>query len=173
MKRHVHYEAAFEDFVRRRQIPYVAVDEARRAVFRDSQLKNFDFIVYSTRASNWLADVKGRRWAPRGRVTRPVWENWVTQNDLDGLRAWQQVFGSGFRSMFVFAYWLDPATVREADAPIREIVHEFREQQYVFVGVPADEYACCARVRSQRWGTVNLARADFARLVRPVEHWLQ
>ena len=29
-KRHIHYEAAFEDFIRSRRVPYVAVDEARR-----------------------------------------------------------------------------------------------------------------------------------------------
>ena len=29
MKIHVHYEAAFEDLLRSRQIPYVSVDEAR------------------------------------------------------------------------------------------------------------------------------------------------
>src|SRR5262245_65310849 len=105
VKRHIHYESAFEDFVRARQVPYVAVDEARRAAFRDAQLKSFDFIVYSQRETNWLADVKGRRWAQRGRASRPAWENWVTQNDLDGLTQWQQVFGGGFRSILVFAYW--------------------------------------------------------------------
>jgi hypothetical protein len=172
MKRHIHYECAFEDFVRVRQVPYVAVDEARRAAFRDAHLKSFDFIVYSQRQTNWLADVKGRRWAPRGSSARPVWENWVTQNDLDGLTQWQGVFGTGFRALLVFAYWLDPQFVGPDRSPPGEVVHEFRGGRYVFVGVPADEYSCHARVRSQRWGTVNLPRAEFVRLVRPMEQWL-
>jgi len=40
----------------------VAVDEAKRAAFRDAKLKNFDFIVYSSRGTNWRVDIKGRRW---------------------------------------------------------------------------------------------------------------
>lgn len=171
MKRHIHYEAAFEDYVRARQVPYVAVDESRRAPVRDAHLKSFDFIVYSGGRTHWLADVKGRRWAPRGRTTRPVWENWVTQLDLDGLRRWQRVLGTGFRSIFVFAYWVDASPTWAATAP-PEIVHEFRGRRYVFAGVPADEYACHARVRSQRWGTVNVPRSEFVRLVRPMEQWL-
>ena len=29
----VHYEAAFEDFLRRKGLPYIAVDEAKKALF--------------------------------------------------------------------------------------------------------------------------------------------
>ena len=45
--RKVHYEAAFEAFLRDRGIPYVAVDEAKKAMFANSKLKSFDFVVYS------------------------------------------------------------------------------------------------------------------------------
>ncbi len=167
MKPHVHYEAALEDYLRSAQIPYVAVNEARKAVFREVQLKSFDFILYSEHDDNWLADVKGRRWAaPRG-GGRPQWENWVTQDDLDGLRQWQEVFGAGFRGLLVFAYWLEAG----AEAP-RELVHVFREQSYIFAALPLDEYAQCARVRSPKWGTVNVPRRDFARVVRPIVDWL-
>ena len=34
--------------------PHVAVDEARRAVFRDAKLQRFDFIVYRETGDNWL-----------------------------------------------------------------------------------------------------------------------
>ncbi len=167
MKDHVHYEAAFEDYIRARQIPYVAVDEAKKAIFRDARLKSFDFIVYSNGDTNWLADVKGRRWAARPRNRKPAWENWVTQADLDGLTQWQEVFGSGFRGLLVFAYWLEPDA-----APPPEIVHEFRGQRYVFAGVPLDEYRAHARLRSPKWGTVNLPTRDFARFVRPIAELL-
>ena len=85
MKAHIDYEAAFEDYLQTQQIPYVAVDEAKRAAFRDAKLKSFDFIVYSARSTNWLVDIKGRRWAARKAGRRPAWENWVTQADVDGL----------------------------------------------------------------------------------------
>jgi len=166
VKAHIRYEAAFEDYVRSRGIPYVAVDEAKRAAFRDARLKSFDFIVYSARQPNWLVDVKGRRWRSRnGR--KPTWENWVTQADIDGLSQWQEVFGSDFRALFVFAYGLDPGA-----EPPPEIVHSFRGERYVFAGVALDDYRLHARVRSPKWGTVNMPVAEFIRHVRPLEQWL-
>ena len=167
MKTHIHYEAAFEDYLRGRQIPYVAVDEAKRAAFRDAKLKSFDFIVYSDTSTNWLVDVKGRRWAARAKQRKPAWENWVTQNDLDGLEQWERVFGVGFGALFVFAYWL-----RKQAEPPPEIVHVFRDERYVFVGVTAAEYRLHARVRSPKWGTVNLPAAEFARHARPLADWV-
>jgi hypothetical protein len=167
LKPHIHYEAAFEDCLRSSGIPYVAVDEAKRAAFRDARLKSFDFIAYSANHTNWLVDVKGRRWAPRQPKRKPVWENWVTQADLDGLQQWERVFGVGFRALFVFAYWLQP----EADPP-PEIVHAYHDQRYVFVGVPLEEYRLHARIRSPKWGTVNLPTAEFARYARPLADWL-
>ncbi len=167
MKSHIDYEAAFEDYLQKRRLPYVAVDEAKRAAFRDAKLKCFDFIVYSPTRTNWLVDIKGRRWAARGRSTRPIWENWVTQADLDGLRRWQEVFGSGFEALLVFAYRLDTDGL-----PPPEVVHEFRQRRYVFAGVPLDDYRLNARLRSPRWGTVSLPVAEFACRVRPIADWL-
>lgn len=167
MKAHIHYEAAFESYLLQRQVPFVAVDEAKRAAFRDAKLKSFDFIVYSANSNNWLADIKGRRWASRQARGRPIWENWITQADLDGLRQWQTVFGEGFRGLLIFAYWIDAAI-----APPPEIVFDFRNQRYVFAAVALDDYALAARVRSPKWGTINVPTAEFARLVRPVGDWL-
>lgn len=93
-RRH-HYEHAFETFLRSRRIPYVAVDEARRALLpedhtlrvstgqpglggdeRSQALKSFDFVIYGqdgvrpTDASgpaNMLVEIKGRKIARRPR----------------------------------------------------------------------------------------------------------
>ncbi|MDX2148438.1 MAG: HYExAFE family protein [Planctomycetota bacterium] len=79
-RRH-HYEVAFEAFLRRRRVPYVAVNEARKALLPDStplkvhrvrddattasaSLKSFDFVIYGD-SSNLLVEVKGRRIASR------------------------------------------------------------------------------------------------------------
>jgi len=167
VKSHIHYEVAFEDYLQTNQIPYVAVDEAKRAAFRDAKLKSFDFIVYSATGNNWLVDIKGRRWAPRKPGNRPAWENWVTQADLDGLQQWQHVFGTGFAALLVFAYRLDAN-----GEPPPEVLHVFRDTRYVFAGVPADQYRLQARVRSPKWGTVNLPVREFARHVRPIADWL-
>ena len=162
MKAFIHYEAAFEDYVRRCRLPYVNVDEAKRAAFRDAKLKSFDFIVYSS-GYRWLVDVKGRRWATRKGQRRASWENWATEADLEGLAKWEEVFGEQFRAVLIFAYWLDG----DIDPPA-ELLHEFRGARYVFAGVPLRDYQMHARVRSPKWGTVNLSAADFRRYVRPL-----
>lgn len=161
-----HYELAFREYLQQRQVPYVSVDEARKAVFRDAKLKSFDFIVYSNRDVNWIVEVKGRRWAARKPGTRPTWQNWVTQADLDGLEQWENVFGAGFSAALVFAYWIDA----EAEPP-PELVFRFRERRYVFATVPLRDYISQARVRSPKWGTVNIPAAEFARFVRPAGEW--
>jgi hypothetical protein len=163
VKRHIDYEQAFEDYLQKRQVPYVAVDEAKRAAFRDAKLKSFDFIVYAAEGTNWLVDIKGRRWATRKSSRRPAWENWVTQADLDGLTQWQTVFGVGFAALLVFAYRLD-----EEGEPPPSVVHTFHERRYVFAAVSADDYRLHARVRSPKWGTVNLPVREFAQRVRPI-----
>jgi len=38
----VHYEAAFEDFLRRKGLPYIAVDEAKKALFAGAKLNGYD-----------------------------------------------------------------------------------------------------------------------------------
>lgn len=60
-----HYDAAFEEFLRARCVPYVAVDEKRRALLADSSIKSFDFIVEAD-GPNLLVDVKGRLWGTSG-----------------------------------------------------------------------------------------------------------
>lgn len=167
MKRHIDYEAAFEDYLQAHQIPYVAVDEAKRAAFRDAKLKSFDFIVYSSRGINWLIDIKGRRWANRKGSRKPAWENWITQEDADGLQQWQEVFGVGFAALLLFAYRLDA----DGDPP-PEVVHVFRDARYVFAGVALDDYVVNARLRSPKWGTINLPVRTFAQYVQPIADWL-
>src|SRR5277367_4689809 len=71
--RSIHYEAAFEAFLRDRAIPYVAVDEAKKALFANAKLKSFDFVVYSRSGPNLLIDVKGRQARSRGRGGFETW----------------------------------------------------------------------------------------------------
>ncbi|MHC4674764.1 MAG: HYExAFE family protein, partial [Planctomycetota bacterium] len=60
-RRHIHYEAAFEDYLRSRGVPYVPVDEARRAIFSGAKIKSFDFLVYPGNEHHWIVDIKGRK----------------------------------------------------------------------------------------------------------------
>jgi len=104
--RTIHYEAAFEGFLRHRRIPYVAVDEAKKALFANAKLKSFDFVVYPPEKPRLLIDVKGR--SLRNRAKRSGFETWATEADVSDLLQWEQVFGEGFSAVFAFVYWIDP-----------------------------------------------------------------
>jgi len=158
--RNVHYEAAFEDYLRSKGCPYVAVDEARKALQGDSSLKSFDFLVYGEAGANLLVDVKGRKF-PAGRAGAPssrAWENWITTEDADSLRQWERIFGDAFRAVIVFAYWLQGPPLY---APFEE-VHCFRGRHYAFVVMGVREYVAAAHRRSRRWGTLAIAGRRLA-----------
>ena len=170
-QRRFHYDQAFEIYLRQRAIPYVAVDEAKRALHAHkrspvSPLKSFDFVVYSSTGPNLLVDVKGRK-CPSG-TGGHRWENWATEDDISCLLQWQQVFGDGFRSLLVFAYHVTEPS-RETE---HERCHTIRNRTYAFYGVWADQYGTAMRQRSPRWQTVWLPAADFRQLRSPLTHFL-
>jgi hypothetical protein len=158
-----HYEAAFEDYLRAKGWPYVAVDEAKKAAFANASLKSFDFMVYSSAGPNLLVDVKGRKFPDRaggkGRGSRHLWENWVTRQDVEGLTAWQEVFGSAFVAVLVFAYWLQGTPQRSPFAD----VHVFRQRHYAFLGVRLTDYLAAARPRSAKWQTLTVPAMEFSK----------
>lgn len=183
-----HYEAAFEEFLRTRGVPYVAVDEAKRSLMSNgASIKSLDFIVSggivvsaapgtgeeagSTNAgagskasrTSWLVDVKGRRF-PSGEIQKQYWKNWSTRDDLRSLAQWEELFGANFRGLFVFAY-----AVLGDRAPLpAEELFEFRNNLYGFIAVPLSDYAAHAQPISPRWDTWAMPAADFRRLARPL-----
>lgn len=166
MLRTNHYDVALEAWLRSHRIPYVAVDETRRALLGNASLKSMDFVVYGRGGVNLLVDVKGRKWGEQGRR----WENWTTQDDLESLAAWEGVFGPHFRGAFVFAYDL---TGEETPNGIgSERPFEFQNRRYVFTGVWAREYEAATRRRSARWDTVWVPSTDFGKLRFSLAEWL-
>jgi len=170
--RNVHYEAAFEGYLRSRGWPYVAVDEAKKAIFADASVKSFDFLVYSADGPNLLTDVKGRKYPDSGpgrkRLASRAWENWITRDDVEGLREWQKVFGTDFLAVLVFAYWLQGPPRR---APFSE-VHCHRGKHYAFVAIGLEEYVASAKPRSAKWQTIAVPSAVFARRAKDVALFL-
>lgn len=185
-RRH-HYESAFEDFLRSSRIPYVAVDEAKKALLpesasprlevrhqhdeRPSSVKSFDFVIYGE-SQNLLLEVKGRRISPRtlaanrtgsGRHARSRLENWVTQDDVDSLTTWGTLFGSGFEPAFVFVYWCEE---QPPDALFQEIF-ESRGRWYALRCVALRDYRANMKVRSPRWRTVHIPSARFEQISQP------
>lgn len=190
-RRH-HYERAFERYLRERRIPYISVDEARKALLPDDArlacapasgedagdaartLKSFDFVIYSTTGGPCvLAEVKGRRIAgtrragSRGGATAELapgrMESWVTQGDVDSLGAWEGLFGTGFVAAFIFLYWCER---QPPDALFHE-VFEDHGRWYAVRACLLSDYTRLMKVRSRRWGTLDLSRADFERVYRP------
>lgn len=157
-----HYEAAFEAFLRRRRIAYVAVDESRRSLVADGSLKSLDFIVSPGAGVSWLVDVKGRRF-PSGDESRQYWKNWSTRDDLRSLASWQLHFGSSFCPVLVFAYHLvaDRSPVPRAD------LFEFRDSRYAFIAIRLADYVPHARPLSQSWDTVAMSVPLFRQIARP------
>jgi len=162
--RTVHYEGAFEEFLRERKIPYVAVDEAKKALFANARLKSFDFVVYSKDGPNLLVDVKGR--SCRKRTGRGGFENWATEQDVYDLMEWEQIFGQEYKALLVFIYWIDPPLAPEPG------MFQFRDRWYLLMAIDLAEYRNHMRRRSPKWETVCLPAEDFRSLARPLETWL-
>lgn len=184
-QRRFHYERAFEAFLRSRRIPYVAVDEARKALLPRARasgalaptednapaaLKSFDFVVYGQPGTaNLLVDIKGRkvaRSAPSGKLSTRL-ESWVTDDDVTSLRHWQALFGPGFEAAFVFVYWCD---TQPPDALFQEVFAHTcagTTEWYALRAVTLERYARSMKVRSPRWKTLDIPRPVFERISHP------
>ena len=169
-QRRFHYEQAFEHYLRANAIPYVAVDEAKRALSQAGSakgapragLKSFDFVVYSECSANLLVDVKGRKHS--GKTGRSL-QNWVTADDVDCLARWQGIFGEGFAPAFVFLFWCE---VQPPDALFHE-VFEFNSRWYAVQAVTLADYRRHMRRRSVKWGTVSIPTKAFTDMAQPLK----
>jgi len=174
-QRRYQYERAFESFLRYRQIPYVAVNEARKAALPDGAslsisssgegkrtLKSFDFVIYGS-STNLLVEIKGRKLAATSPTATPRLESWVTLDDIESLRVWESLFGFGFEPAFVFIYRCHS---QPPDGLFQE-VFEFEGSWYMLRAVLLQAYVERMRTRSPRWRTVHLSRSDFEQVSHP------
>ncbi len=162
-----HYELAFEAFLDRRGTPYVAVEDVRHVAKAAAGAKLFDYIVYPPGAAACLVDVKGRKTQRRLRDGDCREKTWVTRRDVEGMAAWQDVFGSDYAAAFVFAYWLadDPELWDDASEGAHPLF-AFAGRRYAFYLVPLSEYARHFKQFSQRWDTVTIPRGTFRAISR-------
>ena len=198
---HHHGERAFEAFLRARRTPYVSVNEARRTLVPSEgtgagNLKNFDFVAYTTAKggrANLLVDIKCRqlpacrtnlRLVGADGITRPVThsrspyprlENWATREDIRSLKAWQELFGPGFKAAFVFVYWCETgnpngkngSSATGLNQPPDGLFDEVFLQDgrwYAIRGLLIDDYEPAMKDRSTRWQTVDIPPSQFERL---------
>src|SRR5690349_2418753 len=171
MDRSNHYEAAFEAYLQARRLCYIAVDETRRPPLGQDSIKSLDFVVFGDNGARLVVDVKGRRF-PAGPPERPrrVWECWATRDDIDGIRRWTQMWGPPYQGLFVFAYHIQPSVQLADDT---EDLWTWRGKRYLLRAIPVEDYSQHMRVRSPKWGTVDLPNGVFRQLVRPLCHFTQ
>jgi hypothetical protein len=190
-QRRFHYEQAFEHYLRSNRIPYVAVDEAKKSLLPAGHamrsIKSFDFVVYGTKR-NLLVDVKGRMYGGGRREARSAphpapasgsisnsasssssssssgarYESWVTQDDVDSLAQWQELFGRDFTAVFVFLYCLR----RQPPDALFEEVFEYGGRWYAPREAALDDYRREMTTRSGKWGTVHVPAAKFMKISR-------
>lgn len=168
MDRRNPYEAAFETYLRRRRIGYIAVDETRRSELDEEPVKSLDFVVMAP-GRRLLVDVKGRRF-PGGTADQPrkVWETWATREDVAGLHRWAAGLAPAAEGVFAFVYHIQPGyRVEDAADQI-----EHRGESYLVRAVSLDDYRRMMRPRSEKWDTVHLSRDDFRDVVRPFSEFL-
>jgi hypothetical protein len=168
-----HYEAAFAAWLGQRGVPFLAIDEHARPLAdvaagsahtsRRTSLKSPDFLVGSPGPRYWLVDIKGRRF-PTG---ASYWKNWSTGDELESLAIWEELLGSQFCSLLVFAY-----NVVGDFAPLPpEELFEHRGALYAFVGIRLDHYTSWSHPLSARWGTVSVPTAQFRALAQPARQF--
>jgi hypothetical protein len=152
-----HYERAFENWLIDNRIQYVAVDEHKKSAFGRSKIKSFDFLLYPPNQQIIVAEVKGRSFKGTSLVKLAGLECWVTADDVDGLAGWQEVFGPGHTTVFVFAYKIENVDV---DFDGRDF-YDYADSRYVFFAVRLDDYRRFMKRRSPKWKTVTLPADKF------------
>lgn len=167
-KRNIHYEAAFEDYLRKKEIPYIAINEAKRPIVEGKPIKNFDFIVYSNKGENLLVDIKGKYFPYESWLGKNYWENWIGKDDLEGLRFWQDKFGKGFKSVIVYPYYIKHLD----DCSKFSVIHNYKRVNYGLVAITLDDYAQNCKPRSASWDAICVSREIFPRLVKPLTDFI-
>ncbi|MFO0857390.1 MAG: HYExAFE family protein [Phycisphaerales bacterium] len=152
--------------------------EAEASHNDESAIKFFDFVIYdhspspSEKPTNLLVELKGRRIGTfsmrdgkEDRAPRPVarMECWTTRADIASLLEWEKLFGDSFQACVVFVYWCDD----EPPAPLFQEVFEFEHRWYALRSIPVKTYVQHMKVRSPRWGTLDIPQDVFERVSHP------
>jgi hypothetical protein len=159
------YETMFEELLRNCRIPYVAVDEQRRPITSWGTIKNFDFIINSA-GGNYILDIKGKLFPQESYdgKSRLYWQNWIHDNDLEGLSFWQDIFGPHFTPLIVFTYQLVyPDSIFQFDD-----LFTYKEKCYGLVACNFNDYRNNALVRSAKWNVYHVKKEKFLKIIKPL-----
>lgn len=70
---------AVEKYLRDKGVPYINVDEAKKALFAGAKLRSFHFVVYFPDRRNWL-----------------LYTSQLRKESRQDLLQWEEIFGDGF-----------------------------------------------------------------------------
>ena len=160
-----HYEIAFEAYLKSTDLAYVPLSQIRKAILHGQKLKSFDYIIHNDRGNALLVDIKGRKLDINSFNKGRPGQNWVTIEDVTSMLSWQENFGLGHDSVFVFAYWLynyHKPTMEKNN----EIFHH-NGRYYWLVGIYVVDYNTVMKPRSTQWNTVSLPQKKFRLLSKP------
>jgi hypothetical protein len=170
MIRRNHYEAAFAAYLRAQRLCFIAVNESKRSSIEEEPIKSLDFVVTVQPQQQLLIDIKGRKF-PGGSAEkpRPIWQNWCTLDDINGLSRWQEQYGSSSTGLLVFMYHLLPCV----EVPLgTDDLWVWKRRRYLLRAMTVQSYREAMRIRSPKWRTVHLRTTDFRERIRPLSDWL-
>lgn len=155
------YEAAFENWLVDRRIPYVQAEEHKRPGLPPLSVKNFDFLLCPRPDRRLIVEVKGRTFRGTTLAGLKGLDCWVTADDIASLQTWREALGPGHEAVLVFAYRVAGADV-DFDG---HDVFRYGRDAYLFFGLGLDDYCRHMKRRSPRWGTMTLPAEEFRRCV--------
>lgn len=159
---HVHYEIMFEDFLRDNQILYIAVDEKRKPLIDKKSIKNFDFIVSSFNGK-FLIDIKGKKFSSR------IWDNWVHEDDLTGLRVWGNHFNA-FVPLLVTSYLVEGKIDEDLERISDIRIHG--DKTYAIVAVTLADFYSHAKSRAKKWKAIYVDKNNFKKIAKPLSFFI-
>jgi hypothetical protein len=163
-----HYERAFEGWLIDHQVEYLRADEHKRIGTPRESVKNFDFLLCARSGQCFIVEVKGRTFHGTNLTDMTGLECWVTLDDVQGLRMWQQALGADHEAVFVFTYRIASVDI-ELDGRETLIMDE---ETYVFFCISVDDYHRNMKRRSPKWQTVTLPAEVFRRHARELKDLL-
>lgn len=168
-----HYELMFENYLRKNNLLYIAINEAKRPLYKGERIKNFDFIVISKNGSIVLIDIKGKQFPYTSKYGDNYWENWVRLDDGKYLRMWGGIFRKGTKAILVFPYLIK----RKEDLNQFRDTFSFGRKQYGLVAIEIEKYLDNSKSRSKSgegtFNAISVSRSLFPSLVKPLSYYLK
>lgn len=168
-----HYELMFEDFLRKNNFLYIAINEARRPIFNEEKVKNFDFIVISKSKKLVLIDIKGKQFPYESKLGKNYWENWIGIDDGKFLKMWSKIFGDKAIGIIVFTYKIK----YKEDGKHFKDIYTFKKDKYGLVAIEINEYLKNSKPRSKSgegtFNAISISRKNLPKRVRPISYFLK